>query len=593
MRPSIRLIAPSLLLGLALGTAAAAVWFATRPSASDLLATRYSLPTTSPSAPASWSWRDSDTPPPLPAASVTPAIAAWLAQRSPDGAPADFATRATSLRALLVRLPSTGFPGLADALSRSTRDEDPRLLREAFNTWAALDAPAATRWAAGQGSRSLDLAHDAVRLWAAQDAPAAAAWLSALADENMAARLAPPALAALAEKDPARALALARSRGQSFLVSALSGIVNTLGRADPSGTVRTYGPDLWLNGGGLYMLREPLTAWVNKNPAAALAWLVAQPRDPRYSPFGWINSFGNRTPEWRRTVADAFLNGPDQAHRAASLKPILADWSLEHPDEALAWLDGIKDRDLRLSLLERAAGQFNVDNPARALPLVLALPEGINRTSHLTQILSHWAKTDAPAALAWIQTHDLPGVATAGYAVQGTLLAAIARDEPQTAVTEWRNLQDPKAREATLPTLIHAWAQTDPVAAVRWAEEQSRSLGKPLQLDTGTISRWAGKEPEAALRWIEAWLPTQPKTTADFMAPRYFSALGGTSENRAPRADTANLLLKIKDPALRATTLTNHVREWLAKDPAAARAWIESSTALTPAQTAALLSPAN
>jgi hypothetical protein len=40
---------------------------------------------------------------------------------------------------------------------------------------------------------------------------------------------------------------------------------------------------------------------------------------------------------------------------------------------------------------------------------------------------------------------------------------------------------------------------------------------------------------------------------------------------------------------LREETLANHVREWLTKDPAAAKAWLENHDALTPAQAASLL----
>ena len=584
MRPLQRLVA----LGFLLGGAAAAVWFATRPSASDLLATRYSLPSTSPAL-AAWTWRDSDTPPPLPAAYVAPAVAAWVAQRGPDGAPADFATRAASLRALLVRLPAEGFSHIIDALARSGRDDDALLLRETFDSWVVLDAPAAARWAAPRGAASIDFARHAIRIWSTEDAEAAATWICALPDENIAARLATPALATLAEKDPARALALARSRGQSFRLAALAGIVNALGRANPADAVRTYGPELWRNGSGIHTLREPLAAWVKQDPPAALAWLVAQPRDANGNPFHWINTFGDRTQEWRRTVADAFLNGPDQTRRVASVAPLLGEWNREHPGEVLAWLDEIEDRDLRMALLEHTVGQHSAAHPDQNLALVLALPEGQGRTMHLGAILTEWAKTDAPAALAWIEAHDAPGVATAGYQVQGTLLAAIAREEPQTAIAEWAALKDPRAREVTLASIVQSWSEKDPLAAIRWANEQSQAMGEVLQLDPGVVSRWAAKEPEAALRWIEAWLPTQPETTAAFMAPYYLSALGGNWENRAPRADTADLLVKIKDPALRATALATHFAEWRTTDPAAARAWLEKSAALSPEQVAALL----
>jgi hypothetical protein len=47
-------------------------------------------------------------------------------------------------------------------------------------------------------------------------------------------------------------------------------------------------------------------------------------------------------------------------------------------------------------------------------------------------------------------------------------------------------------------------------------------------------------------------------------------------------AATADLYTKIKDTSLRTEVLTRHAREWLTKDPAAARAWLESSSALPP-----------
>ena len=580
MSASIRFVVFGLLLF------ATALWFVLRPARPSPEPGSAPITNHQSSIISPWSWRDAPTPPSLAPASASPAIAAWLAQSDS----ADFAARAVSLRALLVRLPSSGFPSLVDSLASSTRDEDARFLREAFDNWAALDAPAAARWAAARGAASLDFARDAVRLWTTQDPSAAAAWVCAQEDETVASRLAAPALTALAEKDPVRALALARSRGESFRLSALSGIVETLGRADPAGTIRTYGPELWLGGAGLYMLSGPLTAWVKQDPAGALAWLVAQPRDPirGANSFDWINSFGNRSPEWRRSVADAFLKTPDQTHRAAALQPILSEWGKEHPEEALAWLNTLPDPDLRLTLLERSAGQYSSENPAQALPLVLALPEGSNRAMQLTQILTAWAQKDASAALAWVQANDLPGVAAAGYQVQGTLLANIARDEPQTAVAEWTALKEPKAREVTLPWIVQSWSAKDPVAAIRWAEAQSQALGKPLQLDPETVSRWATKEPEAALRWIEDWISKQPKTTADHMGPYYFSALGFNDQTRLPRGDTANLYAKIQNPALRSATLAKHLAEWRTKDPAAADAWLKSQTALSAAEISSL-----
>ena len=587
----------SLSFGIVLG--AAATFLAIRPTFSDLSATGSSHPAPSslppaPSLPA-WSPKNSVTPPTLARAEAASAVAAWFALRDSSGGVPGYPARAAALRALLARLPADAFPRLVDGLAASAKDEERRLFEIAFGAWIRRDAPSAAGWAAahaetGDKRRFRDLAFEAMRAWSEHDAPAAATWAASFSDLDTRIFLAIRPLCTIAETSLERAVALARSFGADFCEGVLPAIVESASKKDPVGTLRSCAPELWKNGLGFFQLRHAIGAWMKQDSPAALAWLLAQPRENDRHLAGWFNNLGGDTAASRRTVADALASTPGVPHRAETLRLLFLRWSNETPQEAIAWLDKLPDSDLRIDILERS--DYFRDNPQDSLPLALVMPEGANRTERLALLLGAWAKTDSDAALAWMRENGAqPGVNEAAYAVHGPLLAALAREDPQAAVAEWQALEDPKIRAASVDAIARAWGQKDPAAAFQWAETQhqaapSRSYGGNAEL----LSKWAARDPETALRWVEDWQAGLPENKRD-MGRGYFDSLGGTSQERYPRAATADLYSKIRDPGIRSDTLDRHLREWLTKDPSAARAWVKASPALTPAQAATLLAP--
>ena len=569
-----RFLAP-LALGLVLGGATA--WFVPSHSRPSPILNRQS------SIINNWSWRDSPTPPALAADSAATAIAAWQALHAADGSPADFATRAEVLRVLLVRLPATAFPRLLDPLVGAGLSEDDRALRQiAFSAWIESDPASATAWAAAGPDRQ-DLARLALLAWSERDPRAAAAWACALPDETSARRLAALALPVLAALDAGQALALASARGDAFLDEVLPAMLATLAKSDPASALRTYGPRLWKNGNGLWRLREALGEWTARDPAAAIAWVVAQPGGHDGEIGRWLGELAGSGDSPNPAFVNALATLPGIPSRQAALGSLLLRWSRKNPGEALAWLDTLSDRHLRNAILERAAQTTYSDYPEQSLPLALALPEGAVRTERLGQLLGQWAGKDSSAALAWLRENaSVPGVAAASDAVQSTLLASIARDEPATAVAEWQALPAGALKTRALAQITFAWGRTDPAAALQWATEQAPGLGAIAYQSRDLVYAWARKDGPAALRWAESIQEDNARRHA-------LDALAGNWQDKAPRAATADLYAQIKDPAVRTEFVTNHVREWLSKDRPAAQAWLESHDALTPAQAAALL----
>ena len=539
---------------------------------------------------AAWSWRDAAPPARLGSgADAEAALAAWFALRAPDGGSADFSTRAAALRALLLRLPTSAFSALLGRLSEgadasasapaSAPTADVLALRDiAFAAWIELDPAAASRWAAGPSERR-ELLRIALEAWSAADPLAAATWACALPDEHLAGDLAYPVLVALAETDASAAMALVFSRGEKFRDRVLPGVLRLLARRDPAGTVQTYGPLIWDQGTGLFQLTGPLGAWADRDPAAAIAWVLAQPRPPEWDPvvnLGYIEV----QPAKRAAFAQALLGAPGRLRRLDALGQYLTQWIGQDASAALAWLDSIPDPHTRITLLNRTIDGGGRHAPVRLLPFALALPSSEGRRSQLSRLLKTWAQSSPSGVLRWIDAHQAdPDVRTAAQDAQAAILGVIARDDPAAAIGEWQRLPPDAgvARHQGILSIVAAWGRTDPAAALRWQSAQSTTTLASPEL----VHRWARQDPEAALRWAETL--SEPVRHATL---RSLTAAGG---NHTPPAAALELYAQIKDPALRVEFVTAHARGWLSSDPAAARAWLEKADALSPEQVAALL----
>ena len=169
------------------------------------------------------------------------------------------------------------------------------------------------------------------------------------------------------------------------------------------------------------------------------------------------------------------------------------------------------------------------------------------------------------------------------YVVHAAVLGVIARDDPAAAIAEWQKLPAGDAKHQGVAAIVAEWGRRDPAAALQWQTAQS-TPDRPIYPARQAIFDWARKEPVTALRWVET-LPAE-------MHKHGLSSLTHSNGAVTPPAVALDLYAQIQDPALRAEFVTAHARSWLTQDPAAAKAWLESSSALTPEQAAALLAAA-
>ena len=624
----LRLLA--LLAGFAFGTGAAwALRKAARPPLSAAGAVPAAAGARAPAAPrVSQAAATLVLPPRLAPAEADAALDAWLAlpPLPAKSLPAEIVARADSLRALLTILPTGRFGRLLSALGARLGEAERSLRWIAFDVWLERDAAAAARWAAAlvpgeainAGARARYAAKAALA-WADSDFPAAFAWAGSQPDPGFARELATQLLARLAATDPVRALSLAEAGGPGLLDAARLELFRAWSDHDPVAAVRTLGVALLGEDRNEWYVREAIGKWVARAPRDALAWLGSQPGlDPEKTDsllrnLAWSAS-GDDGGADPRLFAEALAASPGLRDRTELLSSLLSAWSGRAPEAALAWLDTIPDAARRADLLERAIQNFSSDRPGQNLALILRLPAGTGRDARVADIIGRWAKNDPDAALAWLHDHDDPSLASAAAGVQGVLIGALAATDPVAALGHWQELPADESRAAAAPSLATAWSKTDPAAASRWLVEQlpplpvlpganqtitpqalsdlqrqQQAYAACSQALVSTLASWSQKDPAGTLQWAESLADPRIRQSAldSLVAPRH--GYGADTPDRAERAD---LLTRIKDPALRTSTLSSHLENWLRSDLASARAWIESHDAIAPEEAARLLANA-
>ena len=519
-------------------------------------------------------------PPRLSSRDTSHALSAWLALPRSHGPRANHAARAEALRALLSRLPEAEFPRLLDAILRLDDEARDDLRRLAFDTWADLDPAAAARWAAAAGAPARNLARQAAKAWALRNPLAALAWVAALPDEALAIDLAGTVIGLLPPGDLTRALCLIEARGPVFRDALAAALFRPLAKADPAAAVRAFGPAMWRRSSEIRQLDTALAAWTRIDLDGALAWLSAQPRAEDFPALATRLGTDDAS---RARLGAALLARADFPMRQATLGELVSDWVAKSPAAALAWLDTVKDRELRERILERATRGYSPEHPEADLPLLLARVPSPDRDSTVAMRLEKWAEISPQAALAWIATQTDPSVAKAAPRVHGAILGTLAVESPEAAVREWSALSDPATRAAALGPIVEAWSRAAPEAALRWGTEKLLASGGTVATwQSVPLQNWAAQNASAAIAWVESHADEQVRRGL-------FNTILGSGQQRLPHVRAAQLYSQIKAPALRTELLTSLLGGWLKFDPAAARSWLEKSDALTPEQAAALL----
>jgi hypothetical protein len=265
---------------------------------------------------------------------------------------------------------------------------------------------------------------------------------------------------------------------------------------------------------------------------------------------------------------------------------------------------------LKQHLIEKGIVRWAQGDPVAAAEALASLPKSEVTRQAWLQVAESLAAHDPAAALEWVKQHgdqDSVSAATQGlmsgwwqkdpaaaeaYAransdtlvgqqAASMLANRMAVADPEKAAAWAAQLSNPDARAMSELTVTAAWANRDPVAASRWIETLTQTDGAMI---SGTLSSaWARNDPAGAARWISS-------LTGDVRD----SAIAGYSSVVALSnpADALGWALSIGNEQIRTRTAIPLATKWLARQPEAARQWIEASD-LSPAEKSRLLGGRN
>lgn len=524
------------------------------------------------------------------------AIDVWVAQPplTAETPPAEILARRIRLRALLTRLPDDRLEPLLNQLVARTGDAERGLFWLIFDVWTERDAPAAARWALTQTehpSLRRYLSQAALE-WARTDFAAAYAWSTSLKNLPLADHVTRDLLNRLAATDPQRATELARERGKEFYESAGPMLYFVWIKQDPAAALANLEALSPRSNKLDWPYREAITHWLAKSPEAA---------------FDWVNARGARLDEYGRTLLDTVISQvsgnnlaarnladliaarPDLPEQTTKLASLLGSWQSRDPQQALAWLDTIKDPSVRGDLADRVTREWWLSDAKVALEFKLRLPDGVQRDKDVTEAVAKWARASPDDALAWLQNHPDQADAKAAEAVQGVLLGHLAKTDLPAALKQWEQMPAGPGKAAAQSTIATAWAGTAPEAAARWlvalpTSSASNPVDDMSPLRTA-VQNWAAQDPAATLRWITSITDAQKRKQAQ-SAFMFYNDYERDSPEPAARA---NLLMTVEDRKQRDDMLRAHAMQWLRRDYQAARSWLESTDAFSAEETARLL----
>jgi len=203
-----------------------------------------------------------------------------------------------------------------------------------------------------------------------------------------------------------------------------------------------------------------------------------------------------------------------------------SDWS-----GATAWARSLSNENARDELLLQLAHVSLCEEPLRALELAVELPAGRWRVELLAQAVGSWALREPQAAAEWV-----------------------------------RLLSGEEGRARALESVVVNWAETDAIAAAKFAMENLPS-GKGLdRAVVAAVQRWAQSDPSSAAEWIERFEPGALQSAAtDNLVANWFAG-----DIQGP----ADWLESLQPGALRDNSIASYARQLASIDePALARAW--------------------
>jgi cytochrome c553 len=455
-----------------------------------------------------------------------------------------------------------------------------------------------------------------------------------------------------AKDDPEAAIAKLDSiKGASNRQQALQGITAALVTSDPQRALALLdGMPSGQNRGS--MLSSITSAWMRHDSDAAIAWINSLP--PADKSKALQNGCYQLIQEDPAKAAKLLSSLPSNNQTSHQFSNLASQWAQQDLEAARKWAESLPPGQSRERAMSGILSTLSRTDPAKAAAFLSGTVVTNQNASQVGMVAGEWIKTDQTAALAWLDSLDLRGDALQ-YA-NNQFMSTWVNEDAAAASRYALGIQDEKAREQAIGSLIGTWANNDPVAARAWimtsleGDAKNRSLNSLIQnlsyqdhatavqyyqeatanLAPETIEKtfgstasqitryWAQHDPKAAGQWVMS-LPegdsrsnsvqslvdqlgdNDIKGAAEFIntlavgkeRDQAVGALVSDLRNQGDPESAFDWAASVSDASKRENMIRTAANQWKDYDPAAARAAVTGADISKETKTSILKSLGN
>jgi hypothetical protein len=288
-----------------------------------------------------------------------------------------------------------------------------------------------------------------------------------------------------------------------------------------------------------------LQSWASMDPANAAKYLEQNPRE-----FAMMDMMGGG-------------RGPMGGQGASSI--IASEWARQDPLAAMAWASSLANG--KGAAMNAVVGEVAKSDPRKAADMLGKMdPE--DRAGAYQTVAAQYGALDFSEAQTWIRT--LPAEDQA--AALASAIGGLSNSDPAAAAKQVSLMEAGDAKDRVISDVVGDLARHDPQAAADFLKEQdsAKAQGDAMRQ---LMPAWTSQNPIAALAFVNSY---QPGEARDSAAQAYV-----WSNNTGEPADLMKVAESITDENDRNRTVGVAAMRWMREDPAAAKEYVEASTALS------------
>ncbi|MDX1681163.1 MAG: hypothetical protein R3242_10580 [Akkermansiaceae bacterium] len=295
---------------------------------------------------------------------------------------------------------------------------------------------------------------------------------------------------------------------------------------------------------GMFVKPTVLQSWASVDPANAAKYYDENPRE-----FAMMD-MGGRGRGMRGTSATGI---------------IAAEWAKQDPDAALRWANS-QERG-KDDALASVIGEVAREDPMKAAGMLKDIDPEVAGRSYNSIAESYGAK-DFAAAKSWIATlpADQQGSAMAAA------IAGLARTDPSAAAAQVASMEAGDSKDRAVRNVIGSMANEDPKAAAEFLATNASADAQESSMRE-LIPAWVAKDPQEALNYT---MSLEEGDVRDRALRSYLWSNSG-----AEVSENIQVAESISSERDRNRTIGWMTSRWMRDDPDAAKAYVESTTALS------------